>query len=359
MNDIQTEIRGNLGIITLNRPGALNSLSLEMIRQISAILTKWATTEAIRAVLFLGAGDRAFCAGGDVKSFYRMGMAYRRGEASREAAALFFAEEYGLDHQIFHYSKPTIAFMDGIVMGGGFGIGGNCKYRIATEKTAFAMPETGIGFFPDVGSVFHLLKAPHHFGKYLALSAVTINGAEMLTARLADYFLPSEARNALIEDLARGGNIEKFLSSRHAAPAEKTSLQKNADDIEEVFRHDTLQEILKALADVGSIWALEALSVILSRSPASLRVTAEHLRRSRGVHFDDVIATDFILTQRFLERVDIYEGIRAAVIDKDRNPQWSVKTAGEIDQGEIDAYFKPTGIDIFNKMPKTKGSAQN
>ena len=156
---VVSDIRGSLGVITLNRPEALNALTLDMIRSIAVTLKRWQHDDAVKAVLFLGAGERAFCAGGDIKSFHSAGMAYRRGEVDLKVSALFFAEEYSLNKHIFHYPKPTIAVMDGITMGGGYGIAGHCKHRLATKNTVFAMPEVGIGFFPDIGSVYHLLKA--------------------------------------------------------------------------------------------------------------------------------------------------------------------------------------------------------
>ncbi len=345
-DEVLTKVRGSLGLITLNRPQALNALTLEMIRQVCGALRQWENTPAVKAVLFTGAGERAFCAGGDVKAFHRAGMAYRRGDISQPVSAMFFAEEYSLDRQIFHYPKPTISFMDGIVMGGGYGIGGNCAHRIATEKTVFAMPETGIGFFPDVGAGFHLLRAPQNLGKYLALTAAQVNAADMMQAKLAEYFVPSDKQEELIAALAGGGDIKKILSEFEGGKAEEGIFAKNADRIERNFNYPTLKKILKSLAEDTSPFALETLSLIESRSPTSVMVTAEHLRRSEGRSFDDVIAGDFILTQRFLERGDFYEGIRAAVIDKDRKPRWNPPGFDGVSGDEVMAHFAPTGHNL-------------
>jgi enoyl-CoA hydratase len=345
-SEVEIEARGPLGVITLNRPKALNALTLDMIRQICGILKLWERDARIKAVLFTGAGDRAFCAGGDIKAFHKMGMAFRRGDISQSVSAVFFAEEYSLDQQIFHYPKPTIAFMDGIVMGGGYGIGGNCKHRIVTQKTIFAMPETGIGFYPDVGAIYHLLKAPQNLGKYLALTADSVNAADVLQAKLAEYYVPSEKKDELFAALEKGGDVEKIISGFTSDKMEPGKFKKNAERIERIFGASPFKKILKNLAEDTAPFALETLALIESRSPTSVLVTAEHLKRSEGQRFDEVIGTDFILTQRFLERSDFYEGIRAAVIDKDRKPKWNPAGFDGVSQADIEAHFEPTGHNL-------------
>ncbi|MGB4106219.1 MAG: enoyl-CoA hydratase/isomerase family protein [Alphaproteobacteria bacterium] len=344
--EVLTEIRGSLGHIILNRPAALNALSLEMIRQICGTLREWGKSPAVKTILFTGAGGRAFCAGGDVKAFYRAGMDYRRGKISHTVASVYFAEEYSLDRQIFHYPKPTVAFMDGIVMGGGYGIGGNCAHRIVTEKTAFAMPETGIGFFPDVGSVYHLLRAPENLGKYLALTGAQVKAADTLAAGLAEYYLPSSSRDELIAALAAGGDIKEIIGRFQGGRPEDGVFHKHAERIARWFSYGELQKILSSMAEDTAPFALETLALIESRSPTSVMVTAEHLHRSEGRGFDQVIAEDFILTQRFLQRVDFYEGIRAAVIDKDRKPRWNPAGFEGVSRDEVEAHFAPTGHNL-------------
>lgn len=344
--EVLTEVRGSLGHIILNRPAALNALSLEMIRQVCGTLRQWEKDPVVKAVLFTGAGERAFCAGGDVKVFHRTGMDYRRGRISHEVSAVYFAEEYSLDRQIFHYKKPTISFMDGIVMGGGYGIGGNCAHRIVTGKTVFAMPETGIGFFPDVGSIYHLLRAPGNLGKYLALTGAHVNAADTLAAGLADYYAPSLSRYELIAALASGGDVKEVISRFQGGTPEEGIFARHAERIARWFNNFDLKKILKALAEDTAPFALETLALIESRSPTSVLVTAEHLRRSEGQSFDDVIANDFILTQRFLEREDFYEGIRAAVIDKDRKPRWNPPGLEGVNAGEVESHFMPTGHNL-------------
>ena len=348
-DEVLTEVRGGLGIITLNRPQALNALTIDMIRQILGVLNLWERDEAVRAVLFMGAGERAFCSGGDIKNFYRVGMNYRRGSISLKVTAMFFAEEYSLDWRIFHYSKPTIAFMDGITMGGGFGIAGNCAHRIATEKTVFAMPEVAIGFFPDVGSAYHLLRAPGHLGRYLALTGAPIGGGAMAAAGLADYFMLSANSENLITALGGAGDIKSAitaLSTAASVPPDERVSGKNLERIAAAFALTDVVGIRKALAEDGSSFALETLAQIESRSPTSVMVAAEHLRRAQGETFDAVIARDFILTQRFLERTDFYEGIRAAVIDKDRAPLWRPASIDEVGPQDVTVYFEPRGHNL-------------
>lgn len=345
-SEVLVEVRGSLGVITLNRPKALNALTLDMIRQICGTLKQWERDSKIKAVLFTGAGDRAFCSGGDIKMFHRMGMDYRCGAISHKVASIFFAEEYSLDAQIFHYPKPTLAFMDGIVMGGGYGIGGNSSIRIVTEKTMFAMPETGIGFFPDVGAVFHLLRAPRNLGKWLALTGLAVNAADVLEANLAEYFVPAIKKDELFAALEKGGDPKESGAKFASDTIEPGKFSKNAERIERIFAPNFLSEILKNLGEDTSPFALETLAVIESRSPTSVMVTAEHLKRSEGKDFDHVIGTDFILTQRFLERGDFYEGIRAAVIDKDKKPKWDPPGFDGVTREDVQSHFEPTGHNL-------------
>lgn len=344
--EVLTEQRDGLGIITLNRPKALNALTIDMIRMINGTLKKWESDPAVQAVLFMGAGERAFCAGGDLKGFHRAGMNFRRGVTSLKSACAFFAEEYSLNLQIYHYAKPTIAFMDGIIMGGGYGIGGNCRHRIITEKTLFAMPETGIGFFPDVGAAYHLLKAPNYLGRYLALSAQSIGPADILEAQLAEHFVSSARHDELVQTFIQTKNIPEILKSFSESVPKGGIFKNQSERIARIFRDMNVKRILKELGEDTTPFALETLALIESRSPTSVLVTAEHLRRSESKSFDDVIAEDFILAQRFLERIDFYEGIRAAVIDKNRNAQWNPKEIEAVKVEDVQSHFVPTGHNL-------------
>lgn len=350
--EIVTERMEGLGVITLNRPAALNALTLEMIRAITGILQGWKKGDSLKAVLFAGAGARAFCAGGDLKAFYRLGMDARRGDTLAQVPAVFFAEEYALNRTIFHYPKPTIALMDGITMGGGFGIAGNCAFRIATEKTVLAMPETGIGFFPDVGSVYHLLRCPMSFGRYMALTGLPVKAHDAIHAGLADYFLSSDISRNVAQNLAGSDlsqrSIAAFFKERSGQiPLGEFSAMLEATDA--VFRIPNIYALFVVLEKEKSGWKKSALEALRKRSPSSLLVTMAHLNRSEGKSFDEVIKADFILARRFLERMDLYEGIRAVLIDKDNAPRWEPGSLDDISEDDVEAYFRPAAHGFNNK----------
>ncbi|MCB1562122.1 MAG: enoyl-CoA hydratase/isomerase family protein [Alphaproteobacteria bacterium] len=342
---------GALGVIILNRPEALNALSLDMIRAMSSALRRWEQKPAIRGVFIAGAdGGRAFCAGGDVKTVYYAGLDARQGKVDFRVPALFFAEEYSLNRQIFHYSKPVIAFMNGITMGGGYGIAGNARYRIATDKTLFAMPEVGIGFFPDVGSLYHLSRCSGHFGRYLALSGERIGPGDMVRAGLAACYIEAGSREKLVKALEKAVRMHKVelaideaLTSFALPPPEGESLPRNAERIESVFSHADIDGILEALQREGSLWAIDLFDLLCSRAPASVKVTAAHFNKALEQSFDEIIADDFVLAQHFLRRNDFYEGIRALLVDKDKTPSWSQGRFEDVTQDEIESYFEPTG----------------
>ena len=338
-NQILTEQLGSLGVITLNRPEALNALSLEMIRQIAVTLKQWESDDGVKAVLFLGAGDRAFCAGGDIKSFYSSGMDYRRGHVDLKVPALFFGEEYSLNRQIFHYPKPTISVMDGITMGGGYGVAGNCKHRLATSNTVFAMPEVSIGFFPDVGSVYHLNRSPNHFGRYLGLTDAHIGAGDVIAAELADGYINAQDIDALVDLLAEG-DVEHALGAHICQSPAAEVFEDHKDTILQVFGSLDVLTICASLRSHESDWAKDVLEQILSRSPTSVLVTATYLSQVEGADFDEVIAMDYQLAQHFINYHDMYEGIRAALIDKDKKPVWNPATLDTVKPEEIARYFQ-------------------
>ncbi|MBI4030212.1 MAG: enoyl-CoA hydratase/isomerase family protein [Proteobacteria bacterium] len=337
--EIKSAVLGNAGHILLNRPQALNALTMEMIRMLIIALENWATDDTVSSVLIEGAGDRAFCAGGDIKASYSTGMRYRRGRAvSERVLTLFYAEEYSMNRMMYHYKKPLISYMNGITMGGGFGVAGPCRYRIATEKTVFAMPETNIGFFPDVGGVWFLSRAPGQTGTYLVMTGNSIGPADMLYCGLATHYIPSGKW-----DRGAAADIESFLSENAAAPERAGELEQNRDVIDRCFAHGTAEEIVNALEAEKGEWPRMAAQVIRKRCPVSVKVALEHVRRAKDDSFDDVLRRDFLLAQRFMKGRDFYEGVRAAVIDKDRNPQWNPQRLEDITNEDLMRYFKPTG----------------
>lgn len=346
-DEIRIEVFDGVGVITLNRPEVLNALSLEMVRRIAAALHRWRDDSSVNVVVFQGAGERAFCAGGDIKAFYFAGMDYRRGLVSARVPVVFFAEEYSLNKQIFHYSKPTIAIMDGFTMGGGYGIAGHCSIRVATDKTVFAMPEAGIGFFPDVGSLYHLHKCPRNYGRYLALTGQGIDGQTACAAGLADMFIHSSDVNRLMDAVrasAGKADLQKALEKDFGKP--ECNQIEHADIIEHVFEVFDLHEILKRLESSKGEFSEKARQVLRQRSPISLAVTAAYLEKSQNMDFDDIIATDFVLVQNFVRQPDMYEGIRAQLIDKDKEPRWLPESLEEVNEENINAYFTSSGYDL-------------
>ena len=344
--EIQIDVRGGVALVALSRGRVLNALSLEMIRTLSAALRKWEKDPAIRAVFIKGAGGKAFCAGGDVRAFYKAGMEYRRGNVSLKVPSLYFAEEYSLNRQIFHYSKPIVAFMNGITMGGGYGIAGHCKFRVTTANTIFAMPETKIGFFADVGSTYHLARCPSSIGWYLALTGYSIGAADMIAAKLAEHYIAPENEDALVKAMIAGQDIAKTLASLGANPAPHTPVLSHIKQIEDIFGTQDVPRILEGLEKDGSDWARETLEAIHQRSPTSVMVVAEQMRRATGQTFDDIMGGDFILAQKFLQGVDMYEGIRAVIIEKDNAPRWTPADYDSLSEKAVKDYFRPTGYDL-------------
>lgn len=344
--ELAIETKGRLAFITLNRPDSLNALSLEMIRILSSALERWKDDGAVKAIVIQGAGARAFCAGGDIRAAYTNGMRYRRGETTEPVISLFFAEEYRLNRQMFHYGRPMIALMDGITMGGGFGIAAPCRYRIATERTVFAMPEVGIGFFPDVGSIWFLNRCPGQIGAWLALTGISIGPEDMIYSGLATHFAPASELATLVDRLGGAENPATILAGLKAPPPGRATLEENRAAIDRCFTGDTVEDILDALRKEGTPWADHTASVIESRAPISLKVTLAHLRRGKTEDFDAIISRDFIIAQHFLAGHDFYEGVRAAVIDKDRQPRWDPARLSDISTATVERYFVETGYGL-------------
>ena len=352
MNQVNQEIAGDgvlvdvddgIGIITLNRPEALNALSIDMIRVIAATLQRWESDEAVRAVLFDGAGERAFCSGGDIKSFYNAGMDYRRGLVSARVPVVFFAEEYSLNKQIAHYPKPTVAFMDGFTMGGGYGIAGHCQLRVATDKTVFAMPEAGIGFFPDVGSMVHLHKCPGHYGRFLALTGQGIDGQTACAAGLVDVYVGASSFDEVLSKLQANSDLEQAANDLGETDCGEIP---HAAEIDEVFQSLDIMQIIERLEGHGSDFGDKVATVLRGRSPVSLCVIAQYLEKSQGFSVDEVLDMDFTIVQHFIGQGDMYEGIRAQLIDKDREPQWEHDCVSAVPDEHVNTYFTPTGYDL-------------
>jgi enoyl-CoA hydratase len=345
--------RGGLATILINRPQALNALTLDNYRRLAPRLAAWAADPSVHAVVIRGAGGRAFCAGGDVLALYRAGRADPR---NSEFPAVFFREEYRLIRQIHHYPKPYVAIIDGITMGGGVGISVNGAFRVATEKTAFAMPETGIGLFPDVGATRFLNLAPGHIGRYLGLSGARLAAADTLYCGFATHFVPQQRVEELLAALAdmdwqRGRAAEQVaaLLDRFAAAPGPAPLAALRPAIDRCFAADSVAAILAALQEeqnaggAFAAWAAETRASLLTKSPTSLAITLRQLTLGRDFDLEAALALEYRLTQHVMAAHDFYEGVRAMLIDRDKTPRWQPASLSELDADSVAGYFAPIG----------------
>jgi len=345
-------IKNRIGFITLDRAKALNALSLDMIRALTTLLRDWQHNDEVLAVAIRASTERAFCAGGDIRFFYQVGTA---GPAGGSALLEdFFTEEYALNHLIHHYPKPYIAFMDGIVMGGGMGIaqgGPQTCLRIVTEKTAMAMPEVHIGLFPDVGGSYFLSRAPGRLGDWLALTGQTINAADALYAGLADVALPTSTLPELLavlesQPLASGAEVMAMIRA-YAAPyaaefkPENSLLAVNRKAIDQHFAHDRMAAIVASLDGDDSEFSQKTLISLRRGSPLLLCVTLEQLRRGAAMTVADCLRMERTMVRHSFEGKEVLEGIRARVIEKDNAPQWSPATLDEVTTEQVEHFFNP------------------
>ncbi len=336
MSDIVIRIEGKAGRITLNRPQVLNALTHDMVRMIEQALDNWERDEAVRLVMIEGAGERAFCAGGDIQSLYRTGRSHP------EIGRRFWFDEYRLNARIHHYPKPYVAIMDGITMGGGAGISIHGSHRIVTERSTVAMPEASIGFMPDVGSTRLLADAPGETGLYLGLTAARMSAADAIYAGFADTYMPSQRLAELKSKLVETGDVSVI---KHLAEAPSVSeLTQHRETIDNIFNRDTLSEIVGTLAATNGTWETETLNALRRVSPFSAAATFEaihHARQSRGL--EACLATEYRFAWRSLEGEDFFEGIRAAVIDKDRKPKWRFARVEDVPSDMVKQVFAPLG----------------
>jgi enoyl-CoA hydratase len=352
-DDILFGREGVVATVTLNRPRALNAFTLGMYRRFDPMLRAWEADPAVRVVLVRGAGERAFCAGGDVRAVYEAG----RGIAGpRDLTSIFFREEYELIRRVHLYPKPYLAIIDGITMGGGAGVSVNGACRIATEKTLLAMPETGIGLFPDVGATRFLNLCPGHIGRYLGLTGARLGPADALYCGFATHFVPRERVPELVaalvgiawRDGAERGQIDKVLASFNSDPGDPLLAVRRAA-IDRCFAAETVETILEALvreAACGgpdSAWAAETRALLLTKSPTSLKVTLRQLIVGRGCDLEQALILEYRLTTHFMAGHDFYEGVRAVVVDKDQTPHWRPATLAEVSDAEVAGYFAPLG----------------
>jgi enoyl-CoA hydratase len=341
--DIQFTDLGGLGVAILNRPQALNALTHRMALMLYEQLDEWANEPDIKTILIQGAGEKIFCAGGDIREIY----AARRNK--NLTSKQFFWDEYRLNHRIHHYSKPYIALIDGVIMGGGVGIAMHGSHRIATEHFKFAMPETSIGFFPDIGGSYCLARCPGQTGIYLGLTGARIQAADALYLGLVDYFVPEEKKAELIDALASSQftgeyphTIATNIIKNYSAITAPAPLEEYRELIDQCFAFNTVEEIVLALQQhPDNEWCAKTLQTLLKVSPTSLKITLQQLRNAAQLDFDECLKMDYRLALRFLINHDFYEGIRAAIIDKDQKPQWQPAELNAVTQSDVDKYFAP------------------
>lgn len=337
--EVLTRVEGGVGRITLNRPRALHALNLGMCQAMTAALLEWLDDPAVASVLIDHAGERGFCAGGDIRMIAESG----KGDAAEAKA--FFHAEYRLNHLLFVYPKPVTALVDGVVMGGGVGVSEPADVRVATERTTYAMPETGIGLFPDVGGGWFLPRLPGATGTWLALTGARLKAADTVALGVHTHFVPSDRIEALKAALLAGepaaGAADRFAADPGPAPSAA-----HREAIDRLFAHDTVEAIFAALEVDGSDWALAQLATLRTKSPQSLKVTLRQLRAGAGLaSFAENMAMEYRLGGRIVRTHDFQEGVRAVIVDKDNAPKWSPADLPGVGEAFLGEVFAPLPAD--------------
>lgn len=336
---VLVRVDGSTGRLTLNRPRAINALNAQMVETLQRKLDEWAADRGVAAVLIDGAGQRGLCAGGDVVAMYHDAVTGGTGILD------FWRSEYLLNATISGFPKPYVALMDGIVMGGGVGVSAHGSHRVVTERSRIAMPEAGIGFVPDVGGIFLLAHAPGETGTHLALTAGQMDGADAIALGFADHFVPSSALDAFTAAVVADG-VDQAVLSYAETPPESTVFAARTW-IDEVYAASTVEQIAERLERRTEPEARAAATALAGKSPGALKATLRSLRQARATDsLEAVLNQDFRAVSHALRTHDLVEGIRAQVIDKDRNPQWSPASLAEVDDAMVDAYFAPVDQEL-------------
>ncbi|MFF2112242.1 enoyl-CoA hydratase/isomerase family protein [Rhodococcus koreensis] len=327
---------GGVGRIVLNRPKAINALNHAMVQQIAAALESWAGDDEVAAVLITGAGERGLCAGGDIVSIYH--DAKEGGTGSRE----FWRDEYILNAAIANYPKPYVAVMDGIVMGGGVGVSAHGSVRIVTERSMIGMPETGIGFVPDVGGTYLLARSPGELGTHIALTTARLSAGDAIACGFADHYIPSEKIEQFVQKLT-DTSVEEALAE-FTEPAPESDLLAQQAWIDAAYSADSVAEIVARLQGSAVPEAAKAAEQVLAKSPTACAVTLASLRRARVAgSLEEVLNEEFRVSVACLGSADLVEGIRAQVVDKDRNPHWSPASIDDVTDAAVAQFFTPLG----------------
>ncbi|HMI95887.1 MAG TPA: enoyl-CoA hydratase/isomerase family protein [Micropepsaceae bacterium] len=335
VDDVLLSRQGALGHITLNRPKALNALTHEMCASILGQLLEWTRDSDVKAVLIDAVPGRAFCAGGDLRAIYESG---RKHDGTAQA---FFTTEYRLNAAVKHFPKPYVALIDGIAMGGGVGVSVHGSHRVVSENALFAMPETGIGLFPDVGGSYFLPRLPGELGMYLALTGARIGPSDMLYTGAATHFIPAAKFAAIAPRLAKGEPVDRVLESMNEQPG-PPPLADHRAVIDRVFSASSMEDLMERLNEAGA-WGRETASLLRERSPTSLKLTFRQMREGRRLDFDSCMRMEYRLTNRVLAGHDFYEGVRVTLIDKGKRPHWQPPTLDAVSDAAIAPFFVTLG----------------
>ncbi|MEA2823831.1 MAG: enoyl-CoA hydratase [Alphaproteobacteria bacterium] len=333
--DILLSHEGALGHITLNRPKALNALTHGMCASILAQLHDWAREPGVNAVLIDAVPGRAFCAGGDLRAIYETG---KKDDGTAQA---FFTTEYRMNAAVKHFSKPYVALIDGIVMGGGVGVSVHGSHRVASENALFAMPEAGIGLFPDVGGSYFLPRLPGELGMYLALTGARIGPSDMVYTGIATHFIPAAKFAAIAPRLKQGEAVDSALESLKEDPG-PAGLADHRAQIDRVFSASSVEAVLERLGKEGT-WGKETATLLAANSPTSLKLTFRQMREGRSLDFDSCMRMEYRLTNRVLKGHDFYEGVRVTLIDKGERPNWQPPTLAAVSDAAISPFFVTLG----------------
>ena len=345
-DEILFERRGAAGLIMLNRPAALNAVTHAMVLALRAQLDTWAGDPSITRVVIMAAGERAFSAGGDIRHLYELGRAGRHAEMLQ-----FWRDEYPLNAAIKNYRKPYVALIDGIVMGGGVGVSLHGSHRVAGDRFSFAMPEVGIGFFPDVGATWFLPRLPGELGAYCGLTGERFNGADAVAAGLATHCIPSARFPALIEALAGTVPVDAALAA-FVEEAGEGPIMARRQTIDRLFAGNSVEDILAALdreaasASADAAWAGKTAATMRTKSPLSLKLALTQVRRGKAWDFETCMRAEFRIVSRIVEGHDFYEGVRAVIVDKDNAPRWRPATLAEVGAAEVERHFAPLADEL-------------
>ncbi len=345
-DEVLFKIENGVGVITLNRPERLNALTHDMIKLISSNLIDWEQDNSIKSVIIEGSGEKAFCAGGDVVSLRNQVLS--EGGPPTELSRNFFYDEYLLNYKINKYKKPFIAFIDGVTMGGGVGVSMHGSHIVSTEKTMFAMPETTIGLFPDVGGGWLLANLPLGIGLWLALTGSRLRSHDLLKTGLANFYVNSENIKILKENIIKKSysnknEIKKIINNYSSQPINDSVIEKNENVIKKIFEKDNIEEIfttLKTLVNDGNDFAIATEKELLVKSPTSLKITMKQILEAKDMNLEDELIMEYRMVQKCQTSGDFYEGVRAMLVDKDKKPQWQPSSLSKVDDIWVNHFFE-------------------